>query len=290
MSHCRVLCLAIVLISRTVAEAEQGTIFSVLTEEVRVDVLVTDRGKPLPSLSATDFEILDNGVPQEIRYARLQRDVPISTVLVCDMSRSVAGETLGNLKKAALGLLSDLNAEDHAALLTFNHALSLGSLPTRDLAAVRRTIEEAQPSGNSSLIDAVYAGLLLAGARQDPTLLIVFSDGCDTFSWLTSEAVLQTAKRNEAVVYAVSASRLPRDTFLADLARITGGSLFQIGSSRDLAVVFGRILEEFRQRYLLTYVPRGVAGSGWHRLDVRVKTRSAKIRARAGYMRSTPSK
>jgi hypothetical protein len=34
-------------------------------------------------------------------------------------------------------------------------------------------------------------------------LVIVFSDGVDTASWLTDDAVLNTAKRSDVVVYAV---------------------------------------------------------------------------------------
>jgi hypothetical protein len=53
--------------------------------------------------------------------------------------------------------------------------------------------------------------------------------------------------------------------------------------------VFLRILNEFRQRYLVTYIPMGVSEDGWHKLEVRVKNRSAKVRARPGYMRKSPA-
>jgi hypothetical protein len=46
---------------------------------------------------------------------------------------------------------------------------------------------------------------------------------------------------------------------------------------------FARILDEFRQRYVIGYSPRGVARAGFHRLQVRVKGRRADVRARAGY-------
>jgi len=88
----------LILTGATVAVAQQPT-FSVAAEEVRVDVLVTQNGKPMAGLEPPDFEILDNGVLQEIQYATLQKQTPISATLVFDMSRSVAGELLGHLKK-----------------------------------------------------------------------------------------------------------------------------------------------------------------------------------------------
>ncbi|MBN1568320.1 MAG: VWA domain-containing protein [Acidobacteria bacterium] len=275
------------LINAAAVTAQQPT-FSVAAEEVRLDVLVTQNGKPMAGLEPSDFEILDNGVPQEIQYATLQKQTPISATLVFDMSRSIAGDLLGHLKKAARGLLTDLMRDDHAALITFNNAIMLGSPPTRDFAQVVQALDHSQPFGNSSLIDASYAGLVLAESRPDPPLVIIFSDGRDTFSWLTEEKVLETAKHNDAVVYAVSTDRRPNKAFLNDLIQLTGGSLFEVESTENLEAAFLGILAEFRHRYLITYTPQGVPESGWHKLDVRVKHRSTKVKARPGYMRSSP--
>ena len=66
------------------------------------------------------------------------------------------------------------------------------------------------------------------------------------------------ADRCNAVVYAVSAGRLPNLTFLRNLSSLTGGSVLEVESTRNLGAVFLGILEEFRQRYLITYSPRSV--------------------------------
>jgi len=43
------------------------------------------------------------------------------------------------------------------------------------------------------------------------------------------------------------------------------------------------ILQEFRQRYVLSYEPAGVSKEGWHRLDVRVIGTPYTVKARLGY-------
>ena len=278
---------AICMMTGAMTAAVQKFKFSVSAEEVRMDVLVTDKGKPVAGLGVADFEVFDNGVRQEVRYATLQKQTPISATLVFDMSSSVVGQLLDHLKEAAYGFLDDLRHEDYASLILFNNAVVLGSPPTRDFAQVKLALDQAQPFGKTSLIDGSYAGLVLAESRPDQPLLIIFSDGLDTFSWLTSEAVLDTAKRNDAVVYAVSTDRLPNKTFLHDLTRVTGGSLLETESTSHLPALFLSILEEFRQRYLVSYTPQGVSESGWHKVDVRVKNRSAKISARPGYLRTS---
>ena len=63
--------------------------FRVRTDVVSVDVLVRDRSKPVPGLSAADFRLTDSGVPQEIEVVAAD-EVPIDLTLVLDVSGSVA--------------------------------------------------------------------------------------------------------------------------------------------------------------------------------------------------------
>ena len=94
---------------------------------------------------------------------------------------------------------------------------------------------------------------------------------------------VETAKRSDAVVYGVSLGGRVR--FLRDIAAFTGGSVFDVDSTKNLSAVFLKILDEFRHRYLVSFSPEGVSGSGWHRLEVKIKGRGATIKARPGYLR-----
>ena len=78
-------------------------------------------------------------------------------------------------------------------------------------------------------------------------------------------------------------SRL-KPEFLRDVTSLTGGRLFEEEKTAALGEIFVRMLEEFRRRYLVSHVPRGVEKSGWHRLDVRVKGRQSHVKARPGYL------
>jgi hypothetical protein len=70
--------------------------------------------------------------------------------------------------------------------------------------------------------------------------------------------------------------------FLDDLSSWTGGSVFEVESTKNLSAVFLGILKEFRHRYLVSYTPQGVTANGWHKLDVRVKGHT--VKARPGYL------
>jgi VWFA-related protein len=266
-----------------VSSAAQVPTFSVKTEEVRIDVLVAEHKKPVVGLKLSDFEVLDNGVLQQIEFVSPE-EMPINAVLVLDVSASVDGERLDHLRNAGQAFLNGLKKDDRAALVTFDNSVALAAPLTSDIEPLKSALARLHPFGNTSLIDASYAGLMMGESIAGRSLVVLFSDGLDVSSWLTRDAVLETAKRSDAVLYAVSAGRLPGTAFLHDLSDTTGGKHYAVESTKDLASVFLNILNEFRQRYLLSYTPRGVSNTGWHRLQVRVKGRRVTIDARPGYL------
>ncbi len=257
--------------------------FSSRIEAVRVDVLVTDGSKPVVGLGREDFEILDNGVPQAVDLVSFD-EVPLNVILALDMSDSVAGERLDRLRDGGSKVLAALKSGDQAALVTFSHAVQLGARLTSDVASVQSALAETGGSGQTALIDGSYAGIMVGESDAGRALLIVFSDGVDTSSWLRADAVLDTARRADVVVYGVSVVSRLKPEFLREITSLTGGRLFEIEKATNLAATFLSILEEFRHRYLVSYTPKGVSRDGWHKLDVRVKNRRTTIKARPGYL------
>jgi Ca-activated chloride channel family protein len=274
--------LAVAMLLSAAVTGAQGPTFSSRVEAVRVDVLVTDRGQVVRGLRPEDFEVRDEGVPQEVDLVQLEQ-LPLNVVLGLDVSQSVNGERLDHLQSAGDSLLRGLGKGDRAALLTFSHVVRLRQELTGDIPLLQQTLAEVMPSGQTSLVDGTYGAIALAGSDIGRSLLIVFSDGVDTASFLAPDVVLQSARRSDVVVYGVAMRGRISPTFLKDLGELTGGSVFEIESTKDLSQTFLRILEEFRRRYLLSFSPRGVAPTGWHRLDVRIKGRRATVSARAGY-------
>jgi VWFA-related protein len=270
------------LLGTTLAAAPQQPTFSSRVEAIRVDVLVTDRGQVVRGLRPQDFEVRDEGVLQEVDFVSLEQ-LPVIVILGLDISQSVSGERLQHLQTAGDALLQRLAGEDRAALLTFSHVVRLQHELTSDIAGIRQALADVNPAGQTSLVDGTSGAIALAASDVGRSLLIVFSDGVDTASFQSPTVVLQAARRSDLVVYGVSVRSRISPTFLKDLGELTGGALLEIESTRDLSQAFLRILDEFRQRYLLSFSPRGVSPTGWHRLEVRVKGRRVTVNARAGY-------
>jgi Ca-activated chloride channel family protein len=271
------------LVASAVVTAAQTPTFSTGVEAVRVDVLVTEGDRPLLGLGPADFEVRDNGVRQEVSFVSAEK-LPLNVILALDTSASVMGEPLEHLRSAGLAMLERLQPEDQAALVTFCHEVTLREPLTRDVARVRRGLAQIEPTGETAVIDGSYAAVLLGDTDVGRDLVIVFSDGVDTASWLPGERVLDAARRSDVVVYGVSVRGAERPEFLKELSELTGGGLLEVDSTRDLRAAFVGILDEFRHRYLLNYSARAVSPDGWHQLEVKVKRRRATVRARAGYV------
>jgi len=274
---------------------------------VTVDVLVTDGPNAVTGLTADDFDVRDSGVVQTIDTISVDT-VPVSMLLALDISNSVEGSTLAHLKVAASTAVNALAKGDRAAVLTFAEAVTLRAPWGLPSPAMDAAIAGATAGGSTSLYDAAYTALTL---RDDEPgrrpLVVLFSDGGDTSSWLPSRAVLERARRSDAVVYLV-ALRQPRiDTRLeyrsgvelwsgdggfppatppvVELAAMTGGRTVIADRPERLRDAFAAAVTQFRSRYLITYRPQGVDATGWHPIEVRLRVRRATVTARRGYSR-----
>lgn len=261
----------------------QSPIFSTRREVVRVDVLVSANGQPVKGLRPSDFEIRDNGKIQQVELASFE-EVPLNLVMTFDMSQSVDGERLEHLRRAGHTLLTALKPTDRASLVTFSHIVTQEAALTTERDDVRTALNELVGEGETALVDGIYASIVLGTEQQGRGLVIVFSDGVDTASWLSPEALIDTARRSDAAVYSVAAKSADH-SLLRQLSTATGGDFFEIESTQQLDAVFLRILNEYRHRYLVSYSPQAVDQSGWHQLDVRVRNKAATVKARPGYYR-----
>jgi VWFA-related protein len=274
--------------------------FTTQVETVYLDAFVTHGGTPVAGLSAADFDVRDNGVRQNVRLEEVSR-VPITATLAFDVSGSLEGERLAQLRAAGHAFVQHLTEADQAGLLAFSQELRLAVPHTRDAAALHKGLDAFQTGGETALYDALYAGLGLP-SEAGRTLLVVFTDGEDNISWLDAEQVLAVAESSNTLVHVVGlwpeAARTPgregrslgpgpHEQALARIVTATGGRLWN-AQSTSLPKTFVGILDELRARYLLAYEPLGVPRAGRHRLEVHVRGGKGQVRARPGYFVAEP--
>ncbi len=287
------------------AKQEQRPVFRVSTEAVQVDVFVGEDGRAVRGLALADFELYDEGARRTIGSVTVA-EAPLNVMLVLDTSESVAGETLAHLQRGAEGFLDELAPDDRAALVTFSHHLSLHSDLTSDPAPLKQALSEVEAVGGTSWHDALFAALEMLEVVRERPMVLLFTDGADTYSWLREEQVVPLVSRSNAVVYAItrdergpfpdlrttraqerfhqsSRERMRRIRLLLDVTRESGGRLIETSSSERLREIFLTLLAEMKTRYILTYNPEAPLREGWHALEVKVKRKGVDVHARRGY-------
>lgn len=280
---------ACVAVAGAVGSAQQPT-FSSGVSLVRFDVLATDGRRPIAGLGAADFEVRDNGVPQVVD-AVFGENEPLDVLFAFDRSASTRGDMMGRLRESARAIVDALGENDRAGLLAFNNTFRL-AVPLGPPALLSPTLDDLAPESGTALIDAASVALGLTGSSSRRTMILLFTDGSDTLSWLPERVVLEQAKASDAVMYAVAvrgraaswASTVDGDAQLRRLAEATGGRLLRADSPDQLRDRFLDLLAEMRARYVISYSPTNSDVPGWHAVSVRLKGRGGRIATRAGYV------
>jgi Ca-activated chloride channel family protein len=126
-------------------------------------------------------------------------------------------------------------------------------------------------------------------------VLLVFTDGDDTDSSVGAGTVLDEARNDEVMIYAIGLRsdyfngarqvRSKPDSGLKHLAEETGGGYFELEKTSDLAPTFTRVANELHSQYVLGFAPAALDGKV-HRLTLRAKRPGLTVRARKSYLAS----
>lgn len=265
--------------------ATQRPTFKSGVDVVRIDVAVMNGRSAVGGLTKDHFAITDNGVVQTIDSVSLDR-VPLSLMLVLDTSESLLGEPIAALTAATRRVIENLRPDEPAALITFSDQVRLAVPMTLDRAPLVASLTGLTAAGATSINDAIVLALLHRPPRTPETrpVMMVFSDGRDTASWLMSGQAQAAVRRSGMLVHVVELRPAAGATnFAREVARAGGGRAWSATSAGALRELFERVLDELRARYLITYYPSGVSRDGWHDVKVTLKNARGEVTARPGY-------
>lgn len=271
-----------------------GDAGAIKTVEVRLPVTVKDKKKNLVlGLSRNDFQVLEDGVPQEVTFFSDEKtNPPVYVGVLMDTSPSTVGK-IGFSKESAKNFIYTVTRarKDKAAFMTFDNEINLVQDFTDKLDLLDRAVDKVKKVGSqTALYDAVWQftdeKLRNAPGRR---VVVIITDGDDTFSRADLSDAIDIAQRTETTVFAIStkagfSGSMPGvdagtvkdkgDKELVKLCEETGGAAFFTGDQLALERAFKRISEELRQQYIITYRPANQNYDGKKRkIEVRLTDR-----------------
>ena len=278
-----------------------------------VNVVVTISGRPSNAsleLKQEDFEILEDGAPQEIANFARDADQPLKMVMLFDTSLSVVHALNFERRAAARFFERVIRPQDRAALFSVSTDVVVLQGFTNKIPLLIDATRQLTAQGATSLYDGIYLAADYLKNAQGRRVIVIVSDGGDTTSIKSLLEALAQAQKSDAIVFAVFTGNpwpsqnlrdLAAERALEALTRETGGEVLkpklspvrnggQSGeesdeiSLRELDLAFTSLAEQLRTQYVLGFYSTNEKRDGsFRKLSVRIKKSGYHARARTGY-------
>jgi VWFA-related protein len=294
---------------------------SMETLKVRVNVVqlffnVKDKkGALIPNQTKNDFDLLEDGKPQTIKYFTAESNLPLTLGILIDSSGSQA-RVLEMEKEVGGAFLNDiLRDKDEAFVIAFDVNVDLLQDFTNDVRRLKAALNKARintgggsgggipglgggpiPTSNprgTLLYDAVYLAAHDELSHEvGRKAMILLTDGEDQGSQLRIRDAIEAAQKSDSICYVLLiADRgfygfggYSGDSEMKKLAAETGGRVIEVGNKLDkLKDAFEQIARELRSQYNVGYTPTNSVQDGtFRKIELRSK-QGYKIQTRSGY-------
>lgn len=244
--------------------------------------VATKKGVPVPGLEREVFRVFEGGIEQPIAEF-YPEDRPVTLALLMDSSGSMR-EALDETHAAAGGFVDALGPGDRALVIDFDDKVYLIQELTADKRLLREAVESTEALGGTALYDALHAAYRKLEGIEGRKAIIVLSDGDDSASQLPRDRIVEQAKAEGVLLYAIGLGSSVRRGVLKDLSEATGGQAFFVNKASELAEAYGAIAEELRRQYYITFESHIETFDGrWIELRVETTNPDWKVRSRSGY-------
>jgi Ca-activated chloride channel family protein len=258
-----------------------------------VTTVTDDQGRLVPMLEREEFTILDNGKPQDVTF--FQNDVqPFTVVVMLDYSASMTAN-LDRLRAAAEQFVLRMLPQDKGQVGAFSDKIQFSGEFTNDRDDLIFALKDLQFGNPTRLYDAINESIAMLRGVEGRKVVLGFTDGDDTASRVGMGDVLDRARDEEVMIYAIgleseyfNGQRMVRtrpDRGLRRLAEETGGGYFELKKTDDLSPTFTRVAQELHSQYTLGFTPATLDGKE-HKRVVRMKQPGMNARARRTYIAS----
>jgi Ca-activated chloride channel homolog len=257
---------------------------------VTVDVAVTDpKGHFIPGLPATDFRVLEDNVPQQIKSVTMG-EAPMTVAMVIEFSarfQTFYGPTWRQTLMAAYGFAQSLKPDDYLAIIAYDLRPEILTDFTTDRVKIQEALQRLNIPGfsESNLYDAVTDTADRMSGIEGRKAIVLISSGIDTFSKKNYGETRKILQEDGVPVYAVGLMQalrdmaeargalrgtqemdfLQADNAMRTFAKETGGMAFFPRFMAEFGTIFQQIQQAMRSQYVISYEPINKAHDGSYR-------------------------
>jgi VWFA-related protein len=296
-------------ISRSQDPVETIRIESELVD-LKVSVLGLSPTMTAPLLEQKDFQVLEDGSPQEISFFAAA-DAPFDLVLLLDLSGSTQ-KKLKMIRRSAKRFVEAARAVDRIAVTAFTDQLFLLSDFSLNRERLKKDIDDIDDAfGGTNFWDAlsyVMKDVVKQNQGSRRSAVVVMTDGVDNAlpevrgpgSAIAFEDLVAAVRSSEAIVFPIyldtekedvkqykippAAYALAREQ-MAQIAAASGTTMYRAAKLEDLEQLYAQVIRDLSTVYSIGYRPSNRTLDGkWRTVDVQLPGRpTLQARTKRGY-------
>jgi len=275
--------------------------------QIRVDVSLVNviasvldkNNRPAPDLTRDQFELYEEGKPQQIQVFESETLQPLDLALMVDSSLSELNELEFETGAAARFIARVVRPGDRVAVYEFSDSVTQVANFSDDVPRLQTAVKHIVPGDGTALYDAVFLGsqALERGGVGRRRAMVLLTDAGETTSRADFDTARRAAVRAEALLYTIvlrpvkgeNGRNTAGEHALEAIADTTGGAMYYPDAMSQLDAMFERINQELRTQYRLGFYPQPRPPQGVYRqIEVRVKG-DYKVRYRKTYYSGGPA-
>jgi Ca-activated chloride channel family protein len=236
---------------------------------------------PAANLTADQFEIYEEGVPQKIEVFEPDTQSPLDVALMIDCSLSETQELDFERAAAAAFIGQVVRPTDRMAVFGFADVVDMVGGFSGDTGYLQDSLRRLEPGAGTALYDAVYLGsqALARNPSGRRRVIVLVTDAGETTSHSNFNSARDAAVRADALLYTICVRAVTneggRNTAgehaLETIADTTGGAIYYLDDLKELGPTFDLINRELRAQYRIGYYPDPKPPLDTYRsIDVRV--------------------
>jgi Ca-activated chloride channel family protein len=254
-----------------------------------IEFTVMNPRQELVDITRDDVIVVEDGVEQTVDTFQ-EAVAPVSIVVALDSSGSMKKDAAG-AQAAARNFVQALRPEDKLSLMTFADRVWFAHDLTTERGWAFDAIDQYTVKGGTALYDAVAGALFRLKPEAGRRVVVLVTDGRDENnagtgpgSTRTLADVLTLLDESEATVFAVGLGAGADRHVLEQLAAKTGGEAYFPQDVSQLEQHYGRIIENLRRRYVISYSSTNTRRDGrWRQVELSSRVPGTTLRTRGGY-------
>jgi VWFA-related protein len=254
-----------------------------------LEFTVTDRNQKYADVAADDLVVIEDGVEQKVETFQ-EAVAPVSIVLALDASGSMR-KSADEVIQGARDFIQALRPEDSLALVLFSDQVVFAHEFATNRQNTLEAIGQYHATGGTALYDALQESLNRLRKLEGRRAVVVLTDGRDENNPGTApgsvaklDDVLALVKQVGAAVFTLGLGTKVDRAPLEELARVSGGQAYFPFDVSVLKNQYGRVVENLRRRFVLSYTATNSSRDGsWRSVEIRTRSSNILVSSQAGY-------